>query len=265
MPALKLTAYHTTEEQVNALKNDGYVYFPEALNPDEVKELYATMDRQEAIPESFDRYDTPESRGFLNRHVNNAFNRDEVFLQYIDRPGIIDVVEAIHGEDCHLIGMTAWMTGPGRPQQSLHVDWLPVPLPADVVADPRVKVPVFITTLHFYLDNLTEELGPTQFVPGSHKSGRAPGDDTEWLGNEPESILCNAGDAVLFRSEVWHRGTANTSDQIRFLLQVHYAHRMITQKFPPYLNRFQFDGAILEKATERQLRLLGDHRSGIYD
>ncbi|MDP7134685.1 MAG: phytanoyl-CoA dioxygenase family protein, partial [Planctomycetota bacterium] len=94
---------------------------------------------------------------------------------------------------------------------------------------------------------------------------RAPGDDTEWLGNEPESILCNAGDAVLFRSEVWHRGTANTSDQIRFLLQVHYAHRMITQKFPPYLNRFQFDGAILEKASERQLRLLGNHRSGIYD
>ncbi|MDP6356381.1 MAG: phytanoyl-CoA dioxygenase family protein [Planctomycetota bacterium] len=265
MPALKLTAYHTTEEQVNALKNDGYVYFPEALNPDEVKELYATMDCQEAIPESFDRYDTPESRGFLNRHVNNAFNRDEVFLQYIDRPGIIDVVEAIHGEDCHVIGMTAWMTGPGRPQQGLHVDWLPVPLPADVVADLRVNVPVFITTLHFYLDNLTEELGPTQFVPGSHKSGRAPGDDTEWQGNEPESILCNAGDAVLFRSEVWHRGTANTSDQIRFLLQVHYAHRMITQKFPPYLNQFQFDDAILAKASERQLRLLGNHRSGIYD
>jgi ectoine hydroxylase-related dioxygenase (phytanoyl-CoA dioxygenase family) len=265
MPALPLVAYQTTEERVHSLENDGYVYFPGAMNPQEVEELYAAMDRQTAIPESFDRYDTPETRGFLNRHINNAFNRDEIFLRYIDRPDIIDAVEGIHGEDCHVIGMTAWMTGPGRPQQGLHIDWLPFPMPVDIVADPRVKVPVFITTLHFYLDNLTEELGPTQFVPGSHKSGRGPEGDTEWQGNEPQSILCNAGDAVLFRSEVWHRGTANTSDKVRFLLQVHYSHRMITQKFPPYLNRFQFDEAILEKATERQLRLLGNHKSGSYD
>jgi ectoine hydroxylase-related dioxygenase (phytanoyl-CoA dioxygenase family) len=265
MPALPLVAYESTEEKIQALENDGYVYFPNAMNPQELEELHAAMDRQTVIPESFDRHDTPESRGFLNRHVNNAFNRDEIFLQYIDRSGIIDVVEGIHGEDCHVIGMTAWMTGPGRPQQGLHVDYLPFPMPADVVADPRVKVPVFITTLHFYLDTLTEELGPTQFVPGSHKSGRGPEGDSEWQGNEPQSILCNAGDAVLFRSEVWHRGTANTSDQVRFLLQVHYSHRMITQKFPPYLNRFQFDESILNKATERQLRLLGNHRSGSYD
>ena len=47
------------------------------------------------------------------------------------------------------------------------------------------------------------------------------------------SILCSAGDVVVFRREVWHRGTADTSDEVRYLLQVHYAQRMITQKFPP--------------------------------
>ena len=40
---------------------------------------------------------------------------------------------------------------------------------------------------------------------------------------------------------------------------------MITQKFPPYLNRFRFDEAVLERATPRQRRLLGDHRSSNYD
>jgi ectoine hydroxylase-related dioxygenase (phytanoyl-CoA dioxygenase family) len=79
------------------------------------------------------------------------------------------------------------------------------------------------------------------------------------------SILCNAGDVVVFRSEVWHRGTANTSDKTRYLLQVHYAMRMITQKFPPYLNRFQFDDSILAQATPRQRRLLGEHGGGAYD
>ena len=78
-------------------------------------------------------------------------------------------------------------------------------------------------------------------------------------------MLCRAGDVVVFRSEVWHRGTANRGGRIRYLLQVHYAQRMITQKFPPYLNRFRFDEAILEQATPRQRRLLGDHRSSNYD
>ena len=140
-----------------------------------------------------------------------------------------------------------------------------MPLPEDVAADPRVTVPAFITTTHYYLDDMTEELGPTTFIPGSHRSGRAPNGDTEWKGVPERSILCKAGDVVSFRSEVWHRGTANVSGRTRYLLQVHYAHRMITQKYPPYLNRFQFDEAILAQATPRQRRLLGDHRSGAYD
>ena len=110
-----------------------------------------------------------------------------------------------------------------------------------------------------------DELGPTNFVTGSHNSGRSPNGDTGWKGGEERSIICNAGDAVIFRSEVWHRGTANTSDENRYLLQVHYAYRMITQKFPPYLNKFQFDEVILSQATSRQRRLLGDHSPSNYD
>ena len=39
----------------------------------------------------------------------------------------------------------------------------------------------------------------------------------------------------------------------RMALPIHvpYAQRMITQKCPPYLNRFQFDAAILALATPR--------------
>jgi ectoine hydroxylase-related dioxygenase (phytanoyl-CoA dioxygenase family) len=161
--------------------------------------------------------------------------------------------------------MTAWMTGLGRPDQQLHTDWLPIGLPADVMADPRVKIPIFITTAHFYLDDMYEELGPTKFVPGSHRSGRSPNGDAEWKGAEAASILCNAGDVVVFRSEVWHRGSTNTSNKTRYLLQVHYANRMITQKYPPYLNKFQFDETILVQATPRQRRLLGEHRPSNYD
>lgn len=263
--ALPLIAYPDLDSRVEALKRDGYVYLPGVLKTDEITAMQACMDRLEAIPENYDRHQTPESNGFLNKCINNTFNRDILFLQFLDRPEIIEIEEAVHGEDCHVIGMTAWLTGPGRPDQSLHADWLALSLPEDIMADPRVTVPVYITTVHYYLDDLYEALGPTRFVPGSHKSGRRPDGETNWHGAEPQSILCKAGDVVIFRSEVWHRGTANTSDQVRYLLQVHYANRMITQKFPPYLNRFRFDPDILVRATPRQRRLMGEHRQGSYD
>ena len=263
--ALNLRAFETHEERMRAFEEDGFVYFRGAMDAEQVSALRGAMDALDAIPESFDKYHTAEERGFFQKHINNAFNRAPIFLAHLDWPGVIEAAEAIHGGDCHVIGMTAWVTGPGRPDQALHVDWLPVPLPAEVMRDPRVRIPAFITTAHFYLDDLYEALGPTAFVPGSHLSGRAPHGDTEWNGSEERDILCGAGDAVLFRSDVWHRGTANRSDEKRYLLQVHYAHRMITQKFPPYLNRFQFADWVLERASDRQRRLLGDHRPGAYD
>jgi ectoine hydroxylase-related dioxygenase (phytanoyl-CoA dioxygenase family) len=264
--ALPLKARSDLEGYVQALKEDGYAYFPGVLDEAEIERLRRAMDELTALEESYDRHTDPAEHGFLNKSINNAFNRDPVFAQYLDRPEIIDLVEAVLGEDCHCIGMTAWMTGPGRPDQTLHVDWQPLTLPEEVMEHPGVAIPIFITTAHFYLDDLSKELGPTHFVPGSHRAGRRPKEgETSFKGVEEQSIMCKAGDCVLFRCEVWHRGTANTSEQTRYLLQVHYAQRIITQKYPPYLNKFQFDEGILARATPRQLRLMGDHGPSNYD
>jgi len=263
--ALPLIAYHDLTGQVKAMEEDGYAYLPGVLNSDAIAGLRGAMDRLEAIPASYDRHTLPGKDGFLNKSINNVFNRDPLFLSYVDIPGVIEIAEAIHGNDCHIIGMTAWITGPGRPDQTLHADWQPITLPTEVMENPQVKIPIYISTAHFYLDDLYEELGPTQFIPGSHRAGRAPNGDMDYKGVGPKNILCKGGDVVIFRSEVWHRGTANHSQQNRYLLQVHYAQRMITQKFPPYLNRFQFDDTILARATARQRRLLGDHKPSNYD
>lgn len=261
MPSvLPLVPHPDLERRVKAIHDDGFVYFPGVISPQEVIQLRKQIDCLEEIPEYLDRTAEPWSRSF-----NNVFNRGEIFTQYLDKPEIIDLIEKIHGTDSHVIGMTAWITGPGRPDQSLHVDYLPISLPANLLEDFHVKVPIFITTAHYYLDDLYEALGPTKFVPGSHLSGRNPDGETTWNGISAQSILCNAGDVLLFRSEVWHRGSANTSNQDRYLLQVHYAQRMISQKFPPYLNKFQFDEELLSRLTCRQRRLLGDHSPGNYD
>ncbi len=264
--ALPLHPQADVEAYAHALRADGYAYFPAVLGADEVAAMRRAMDALTANPESYDQHTLPTEGTFLDKSINNAFNRDPLFAQYLDREGIIEVVESAHGADCHCIGMTAWITGPGRPDQGLHADWQPLTLPEDIMLDERVQLPIFISTLHFYLNDIYPQLGPTNFVPGSHRAGRPPrSGEASWRGVEEQSILCRAGDAVLFRSEVWHRGTANTSTETRYLLQVHYAQRMITQKFPPYLNRFQFDEGLLARATPRQRRLLGDHTRGSYD
>ncbi|MGY8826598.1 MAG: phytanoyl-CoA dioxygenase family protein [Candidatus Latescibacterota bacterium] len=263
---LPLVAQGDLQNYVRVMEEDGFAYFPGVLDEDEIIRLRRAMDELTALPESYDRDTDPVEHGFMNKSINNAFNRDPVFVPYLDRPEIIDLVEEVLGADCHCLGMTAWVTGPGRPDQTLHADWQPLTLPEDVMEDPRVKIPIFISTAHFYLDDIYEELGPTNFVPGSHRAGRRPNaGEKSWKGVGEQSIMCKAGDAVLFRSEVWHRGTANTSEQIRYLLQVHYSQRIITQKLPPYLNKFQFDKELLERATPRQLRLLGDHTPSNYD
>ena len=124
--ALPLVARPDLEGYVQAMKEDGYAYFPQVLNEQEIAELRQAMDELTALEESYDRHTDPAAHGFINKSINNAFNRAPIFAQYLDRPEVIDLVEAVHGDDCHCIGMTAWMTGPGRPDQTLHADWQPL-------------------------------------------------------------------------------------------------------------------------------------------
>ena len=80
-----------------------------------------------------------------------------------------------------------------------------------------------------------------------------------------QPVLCRAGDVLVFRSELWHAGSRNrTTDQTRYLLQVHYGRRMDAQKFSPYLD-FRFNPDVLAACTPRQRRLLGDHEPSEYD
>lgn len=263
--ALELIAYPTDPERVRALEEDGFVYLPGVLRPEQVVATRAHMAALQPDPAAFDhlRLYGEHSAG-LDKHIKVIFNRHPFFVQFLDMPPVIEVAEGAMGEDCHIIGMTAWMNGAGRPDQRLHVDWLPLEAPEELLLSGQVKVPVFIATAHYYLDDLFEELGPTKVITGSHRAGRKPGDATDWHGVKEQSLLCKAGDVVMFRSDVWHRGSANTSNQTRFLLQVHYARRMIAQKFPPYL-QFQFNPECLAIATPRQRRLLGDHVRANYD
>jgi ectoine hydroxylase-related dioxygenase (phytanoyl-CoA dioxygenase family) len=243
-----------------ALHEDGFALVPGVLSPDEVEKTREAIDRLQ--PFGFDKLGRTD-------HFKCVFNRDHHFLSMLDRPGIVDLAEAAMGEECHIIGQTAWRSHPGHDGWGPHTDRVFVEMEEDMAMDPRFRLPIFLCTAHYYLDDLTLDLAPTWVIPGSHRSGRAGnfGKDPNptWRGRELEPVLCRAGDVLFFRSEIWHTGSKNTTaDQTRYLLQVHYSHRWIAQQFSPYL-AFQFNPEVLATANPRQRRLLGEHRRGAYD
>ena len=129
--ALSLFVYDNLEQQTEAMERDGFVYFPQILTSDEVAELRQLSVQLEPSTEALDTDLTLEKDGHFERCINAAFNRDPIFLKYLDEPGLIELAEAIHGSDCHIVSMHTWAVGPERPDQVLHTDWLPISMPEE--------------------------------------------------------------------------------------------------------------------------------------
>jgi len=263
---IRRCAIYETDEALGALEQDGAVFLTAALAVEKCSEAREKIDA--LTPQHWDethddRRGTAPGR-FLDRYLC-VFNRDPYWLQFLDRPGVIDIAEAALGRDCHVVGETAWRSHPGFQGEPLHVDHLPFTWPEHAVTE-QFRVPPFIITVHFYLNDVTPALAPTRIVPGSHRAGRLPtGHEDTWQGHAAEAVLARAGDCLLFRSDVWHAGSDNrTPDDVRYLLQVHYGRREMAQHLSPFLE-WRFDPAVIAAASPRQRRLLGDHEPGAYD
>jgi len=211
---------------LEALHRDGFTLIPGVLTSEQVAELRAAIDgltRQHW-----------DITGPIDRYLC-VFNRDPFWLRYLDVAGIIDLAEAALGRDCHIIGQTAWRSHPGsRGPWGGHCDYVAVELPERWLRESSFKLPMHVCTAHYYLSDITEDLCPTKVIPGSHRSGRHPhlgGAERKWQGRGLEPVLCNAGDVLFYRSDLWHSGSENTTaDRVRYLLQVHYGRRDVAQR-----------------------------------
>ena len=247
-----------TAERLAALHRDGFVLLPGVLEPSRIDQARAAIDRLSPVGLDY--------QGLVDDHYKCVFNRAPFWLQFIDLPGVIELAEAALGSDCHLIGQTAWRSRPGFVCGELHVDYLVMELPESLLAEPAFQLPMQVCTAHLYLSDIDAALCPTLVIPGSHRAGRKPHPgERQWQGREAEPVLCQAGDVLFFRSDLWHAGSRNRSiERSRYLLQVHYGRRMVAQKFSPYL-AWQFNPDVLAAATSRQRRLLGEHEPSEYD
>jgi ectoine hydroxylase-related dioxygenase (phytanoyl-CoA dioxygenase family) len=254
-------------EASRRLEADGWAVLPGVLTAGEIVRLTAEID------EVFDRSEPERSRDDRAEFRYEMLNRSGACQAAVGHPRILEVVEPLLGDDCHVIANTAWRNPPEFRGGPWHCDAGPhVPRPEGVPWDDRIPYPVFAVAAHIFLRDCTDADGPTAIVPGSHRSGRlAPfdrlwDDDLSYDGRSPVRVVARAGDVALFVSDAWHRGTPARDGRGRFFLQVHYGRRDIAQRLRTTDVAHQLSPDAVSRATdERSRALVGLHDPFFYD
>src|SRR6476661_5951836 len=249
------------------LENDGWTVLRGVFDAAEVAEIRTEID------EVFDTVPAERTRDDRDEFRYEMLNRSAACQRAIAHPRILEVIEPLLGDDCHVIANTAWNNPPTFGGGPWHCDAGPhVPRPADVEWDDRIPYPVFAVGAHLLLRDCFAADGPTAVVPGSHRSGRLPPREQmtdpalSYDGRPPVLLEGRAGDVALFVSDSWHRGTPAAGGTGRLFLQVHYGRRDIAQRIrtTDVVNHLSPE-AIARASTERQRTLVGLHDPLFYD
>ncbi|MEM9621981.1 MAG: phytanoyl-CoA dioxygenase family protein [Pseudomonadota bacterium] len=260
-----------------ALESTGYCVLPGVFSATETAELVADIHRVfEAYPPDQRSSVRPPAAAEMFRY--EMLNRSSLCHQAIAHRGILDVLEPLLGEDCHVIANTAWRNPPDSTGQHggdrWHIDAGPhIPLAPGITWPDDIPHPVFAVGCHIYLQSCGLADGPTGVIPGSHLSGCTPpadrllDDALQYQGRGVEPLLAEPGDVGLFVSDVWHRRMPTApGDQGRFFLQVHYGRRDIAQRLRTTDQSNQLSASAISKATEtRSRQLIGLHQPLFYD
>jgi ectoine hydroxylase-related dioxygenase (phytanoyl-CoA dioxygenase family) len=256
-----------------------------------VHDVLSTVSIQALRQEIDEVYETipPDGRGasYRNDEVDREFryemfNRSALCQKVVAHPAILQVIEPLLGDDCHIIANTCWRnpaTADGRAYEShgggfWHIDAGPhLPRNADQPWPSHLPYPVFAIGVHIYLQDCPLACGPTGVIPGSHTSGQVPPaehrDDIElcWNGRGVTPLTAKAGDVAMFVSDVWHRRLPSLDgDAGRFFLQVHYGRRDIAQRLHTTDKSNQLsDAAQARIQTKREAQLFGLHAPLFYD
>lgn len=250
-----------------ALERDGCAVIPGVLSAGAVEAL------KTEIAAIFNSSPPDRASDEFGEFRHGMLNRSALSQKAIASRAILDAIEPLLGEDCHVIANTAWRNRAGHAGGRWHMDAGPhVPRPDGVAWPDEIPYPIFAIGMHLFLEDCPLDAGPTAVLPGSHRSGRTPPKerlmdlDLTYDGRAPILLAAKAGDAALFVSDAWHRGTPAEEGYGRFFLQCHYARRDIQQRiFTTEEVSHVVPEAATRAETERERTLIGLHKPYFYD
>ncbi|MDP7578587.1 MAG: phytanoyl-CoA dioxygenase family protein [SAR202 cluster bacterium] len=235
-----------TQQIVDQFLRDGYVHVPNVITASEIASLrkradefldnpaLLARDSRNSADEVFVQLEKPSgSDEEIPFVLRNTVELDQVFRDMLLREPIFSLAEAILSFNWYkgmkFVGQNVIRNKPGLSIDQWHADAgeIHFPLPESIERhDPRIQLRVLWLTVQVPLSDIELiEHGPTQYIPGSHHSGRHPNDqeNPEFDGKGPASVFCKAGDIYIQNSQTWHRGAPNTSDRVRYLMNIQYA------------------------------------------
>ena len=259
-----------------ALEKQGHYLLRGAFSRDEVERLREdVLEVYRTVPPDMRARPSLENAEMVRYEM---FNRSALCQEVIGSRRILDIVEPLLGEDCHVITCTAWKNPPGNTVGAdaleWHVDGGPhVPRRSGIRWPRRIPYPVFVVATHLYLSDVGPSEGATAFVPTSHTSGALPpsrrrhAEELSYRGRKSVAHHARAGDVSFFVSDVWHRRLSPAPESSgRFFLQTNYGRREIAQRVRPTTEvNHASPEAIARARTERERQLIGLHEQAFYD
>jgi ectoine hydroxylase-related dioxygenase (phytanoyl-CoA dioxygenase family) len=195
----------TADTVVATLDRDGYAVVEGVIDRDaaaakraELAEIFATT------PSGRDDFE-----GHLTRRIYALFAKTRTLDELATHPLVLDVLDRVL-VDYQLSAPTGIQIGPGEVAQPLHPDDALYP-----ISRPHQEL---VVNVMWPLEDFTEANGATRVIPGSHRwVDEVPRPETETV-----PVEMPAGSALIYLGSLWHGGGANTTDQARIGVVLHY-------------------------------------------
>ena len=224
--------------QIAQFKQDGYLFLEEALTDGQLQglrqdfEKWKEESRHHSAPygDTFDgrcRFDVEPGHSFETpalRRIASPIEISEIYLEVMRNNRALDALEDLLGPNIKFENAKINSKLPGAATEiKFHQDFL---FEAHTNDD--------MVTVLFFLDDVTEENGPLEVVPGSHKgplyehwhAGVFTGAVSDAIAAEmaPKAVACygSAGSACLMHTRVLHGSAPNLSNASRTLFICEY-------------------------------------------
>ena len=234
----------STQQAIQDLKEYGIALLPELLTGDKLREardaVYAGPTDDADNGRTPDRYLIDYGTG--NVRVWNLLNRGSVFVELVQHPLVLELLEEVLGPQALLSGISANIAEPGSEGGALHADQggYPPPWPAEPQG----------LNFTWLLDDFTADNGATEMVPGSHRRE----DPSKPPLERPLPATAPAETVVALESRVWHRTGSNLSEAPRAAAFAWYVRPIYRTQENWFL---ALNDDVLEGASDELLTLLG--------
>jgi ectoine hydroxylase-related dioxygenase (phytanoyl-CoA dioxygenase family) len=181
------------------------------------------------------------------QHVRGLLAHGEIFERMVQHPALIEIAEAMLGDDMTLGAYSARILHPGATEMGVHIDY-----PYWAMRGPFTVRPPLMVQVIWMLQDFTEHNGATLVAP--HSQLRCARPNREQFAREAIKITGAAGDAIVSHGLLWHDTSPNRTAEPRVAVLINYGLKVIR---PLDTEIAKVELTVMERATPKLRQLLG--------